>query len=153
MDLPIRSRLFVRASNRTVKACSTASDCVSNPMELNLGSSWSSESRPAAAAAVHVRSQDGWGLPLKKHKCVLDFISTRTHIINPMVKIRSRRGKAATDTRLSLCMAEVPGFRDIQERSSSPQIDFAWSCYKQNFTFCISRQNHNYLIINCASFC
>jgi hypothetical protein len=35
---------------------------------------------------------------LKKHKCVLDFISTRTHIINPMVKIRSRRGKAATDT-------------------------------------------------------
>lgn len=87
MDLPIRRRLFVRASNRTVKACSTVSACLSNSAELNLGSRWSSKSRPAAAAAVHVRSQDGWGL--------------------------------------SLCMAEVPGFSDIHERSSSPQIDFA----------------------------
>jgi len=57
----------VRASNRTVKASSIASACLSNSMELNCGRSWSSESRPAAAAAVHVRSQDGCGLPLK-HK-------------------------------------------------------------------------------------
>lgn len=66
MDLPIRRRLAVSASNNATKASSTASACLSNPYELNSGRGCSSERRPTAAAAVQVRSQDGWGLPLKK---------------------------------------------------------------------------------------
>lgn len=90
MDLPMRSRLLVRASNRTVKASSTASACLSNPVELNRGRSWSSESRPAAAAAVHVRSQDGWGLPLKYHRWELDYIK---HSRKSRAKIGKQEGE------------------------------------------------------------
>lgn len=64
----MRTRLFVRASNKTDKACSIASACLSNSMDLNCERSWSSESKPAAAAAVHVRSQDGCGLPFKRKR-------------------------------------------------------------------------------------
>lgn len=66
----MRRRRAVRASNRTAKASSTASACLSNPYEPNSGISWSSERRPMAAAAVQVRSQDGWGL-LSEHKKLL----------------------------------------------------------------------------------
>lgn len=70
MDLPIRSRRVVRASNKTTKASSMASACLSNPQELNCGRSCSSERRPIAAAAVQVRSHDGWGLPKMFQKSV-----------------------------------------------------------------------------------
>lgn len=62
MDLPIRSRLDVSASSRTTKASSTASACLSKPSELNSGRTCSSDKRLMAAAAVQVRSHDGWGL-------------------------------------------------------------------------------------------
>ena len=68
MDLPIRRRRAVSASNNATKPSSTASACLSNPYELNSGRSCSLERRPTTAAAVQVRSQDGWGLPFNKSK-------------------------------------------------------------------------------------
>ena len=66
----MRRRRAVSASNRTAKASSTVSACLSNPCVPNSGIRWSSERRSMAAAAVQVRSQDGWGL-LSKHKILL----------------------------------------------------------------------------------
>lgn len=62
IDLPIRSRRLVRESSRKSSACSTASACLSNPKVLSSWRRCNSERRPAAAAAVQVRSHDGWGL-------------------------------------------------------------------------------------------
>uniref|UniRef100_A0A2P2KN17 DTW domain-containing family protein n=1 Tax=Rhizophora mucronata TaxID=61149 RepID=A0A2P2KN17_RHIMU len=68
MDRPILRRRVVSASNKTTKASSNASARSSNPNELNFGRSCSSERIPMAAAAVQVRSHDGWGLSL----CIVD---------------------------------------------------------------------------------
>lgn len=62
IDLPMRSLLEVSAPNKAPNASSNASACLSNPNEFNSWRECSSSRRPTAAAAVHVRSHDGWGL-------------------------------------------------------------------------------------------
>lgn len=151
MDLPIRSRLFVSASNNKTKVSSTASACLSNPKELNSGRSCSSERRPIAAPAVQVRSHDGWGLPLTQNNQLQNQFKKKWQVIWKLEMQKSKR-KCSTIKRIkikpkikqtllhrkrqnlflssyrSLCIAEVPVAREIQGKSPSPQTDTPWSC-------------------------
>lgn len=132
MDLPIRRRRAVSASSRTTKASSTASACLSSPWEIQTGRSCSSRRTPIAAAAVQVRSHDGWGLPSKQHGW-LEYTSTDANGFKnenkkqiPMNTWPAYEKQSVTPYR-SLCIADAPVARDMQGRSSSPQTNFACS--------------------------
>jgi hypothetical protein len=62
IDRPRRTRRTVRASSKISSEHSTASACPSRSNSLSSGRMCNSERRPAAAAAVQVRSHAGWGL-------------------------------------------------------------------------------------------
>jgi len=95
IDRPRRTRLAVRASSKISNEHSTASACFSNSNALSSGRRFNSQRRPAAAAAVQVRSHAGCGLFsfIKEH-----IVSTNKHLKRgkrePQMKEAIRTNKA-----------------------------------------------------------
>lgn len=128
MDLPLRKRRCTRASSNTSNAFSTASACLSNPYMLSLGTRCSSQRIPAAAAAVQVRSHDGWGLLHQFSKAeTLKRLTYRN-------SVWAKANIAWCSPYRNLCITEAPRVdREIQGRCSSPHVNAHLSCKRFKF--------------------
>lgn len=127
MDLPLRKRRCTRASSNTSNAFSTTSACLSNPYMLSLGTRCSSQRIPAAAAAVQVRSHDGWGL-------LHQFSKAQT--VKRLMHRNSVWAKAIAwcSPYRNLCITEAPRVdREMQGRCSSPHVNAHLSCKRFKF--------------------
>ena len=134
MERPILRRRAVSASNKTSTAFSNTSLCLSNPQELNCESICSSDSRPMAAAAVQVRSHDGWGLPIKCHSCLLcKFIMMKGLHKRPKIREGSGGSHQEYEYKQLMCRSsQKPGYVLYLTEVCASQIHLQRGIYRED---------------------